>query len=84
MCFNPLTHFTSINIFADIMLHSRPPIIAGDEFSSFIATRMSSKGSVVIFADNVFLELGVNGNINVLAKGNKSIFQLFPTFFFVV
>jgi len=83
MCLYPLTGFTSINIFLDIVLHSRPPIIASDKLRSLVATRVSSEGRIMILTDNVLSELGVNRNVNTFAKGDQSILQLLPAFFFV-
>jgi len=79
----PLTGLTSIKIFPDIMLHSRPPIIVSDKLCSFVATRVSGEGRVVVLTDNVLSELGMNRDINAFAKGDQSIFQLFPAFLFV-
>ena len=79
----PLAGLASINIFPDIMLNLRSPIIVSDKLCSFVATRVSSKGRIVVFTDNVLSELGVNGNINAFSKGDQSIFQLLPAFFFI-
>jgi hypothetical protein len=83
MCLYPLTGLASINIFPDIMLHSRPPIIASDKLCSFVATRVSGEGRVVVLTDNVLSKLGMNRNVNTFAKGDQSIFQFFPAFLFV-
>ena len=83
MCLYPLTGLASVNIFSDIVLNSRPPIIVSDQFRSFVATWLSSKGRVVVLTDDVFSELGMNGNVNAFSKGDQSTFQLFPAFFFV-
>jgi len=79
----PLTGLTSINIFPDIVLHSRPPIIASDKLRSLVMTRVSGEGRIVILTDNVLSELGVNRNVNTFVKGDQSILQLSPAFFFV-
>jgi hypothetical protein len=83
MRLDPLTGLASFNIFSNIMLNSGPPIIAGDELCSFVMTGVSSKWGIMIFTDNVFPKFGVNGNINTLSEGDKSIFQFLPSFFFV-
>ena len=83
MCLYPLTGLASINVFPDIVLHSRPPIVAGNEFCSLVATRVSGEGRIVVLTDNVLSELGMNRNVNAVAKGDQSIRQLFPAFFFV-
>jgi hypothetical protein len=84
MCFYPLTGLASIDILLDIVLHSRPPIIASDKLCSLVATRMSGKGRIVILTNNVLSECGVNRNVNMFAKGDQSTFQLFPAFFSVL
>jgi len=79
----PLTGLASIDIFPDIVLHSRPPIIVSDKLRGLVATRVSSEGRIVILTDNVLSELGVNRNVDTFAKGDQSIFQLLPAFFSV-
>ena len=83
MRFYSLTGLASIDIFPDIVLHSRPPIVAGNEFCSLVATRVSSEGRIVVLTDNVLSEFGMNRNVNAVAKGDQSIRQLFPAFFSV-
>jgi hypothetical protein len=83
MHFDPLACLASFDMFSNIMLNLRPPVVAGDEFCSFVVPWMSSEGGIMIFVDNVFSKFGMNGNINMFAKGDKAVFQLFPTFFFV-
>jgi len=84
MCLYPLTGLASIDIFPHIVLHSRPPIIVSDKLCSLVATRVPGEGRIVVLTDNVLSELGVNRNVNAFTKGDQSIFQLFPAFFFVL
>jgi hypothetical protein len=83
MCLYPLAGLASFNMFSNIMLNSGPPIITGDEFCSFVMAQVSSERRIMIFADNVFSKFGMNGNVNTLSEGDKSIFQFLPTFFFI-
>jgi len=73
MRFYPLARLASIDILLDVMLNLGPPVIAGDEFCSFVAARMSSKGGVVVFADDVFSKFGMNRNIDAFTEGDKSV-----------
>jgi len=73
MHFYSLESLTSVNIFSDIMLNLGPPVIAGDKFCSLVTARVSSKGRVVVFADDVFSELGMNGNIDAFLESDKPV-----------
>jgi hypothetical protein len=70
MSLHPLASLTSVNVLSDIVLNSRPPIIASDKLHSFIATWVSSKGRIVVFMDNVFSEFGMNGNVNTFSESD--------------
>jgi len=84
MCLYSLTSLTSVNVFSNVMLNARPPIIASDKLCSFIATRVSGKGRIVVFTDNVVSEFGVNGNVDTFSESDQPIFQLLPAFLFIL
>ena len=83
MRLHSLASLTSFNVFSNIMLNLRSPIIASDKLCSLVATRVSGEGRIVVLTDNVLSEFGMNRNVNAVAKGDQSICQLFPAFFFV-
>jgi len=71
MCLDSLTSFTSFDVFSNIVLNSRPPIIVCNEFCSFVTTGMSSKCGIVIFTGNVFSKFGMNWNVNGFTESDK-------------
>jgi hypothetical protein len=70
MCLYSLTGLASIDIFPDVVLHPRPPIIARDKLCSLVATRVSGEGRIMVLTDNVLSELGMNRNVNAFVKGD--------------
>ena len=83
MSLHSLTSFASFDIFSDIMLNSRPPIIPCNQFGGFIASGVSCNCRIMMFFDDVFSKFGVLGDVKLFSEGDKSIIEDLPTFFVV-
>src|SRR3984957_1900203 len=79
--FGTLTSLTARYIDAAVFGDSGPPVIAGNQFVSFMSTRMAGNRSVVMFMEQIITKLRVNGNIDSSVAKDESIWKLTETAF---
>ena len=80
MCLCTLAGFASFNVFPNVPLYSRPPIVPGDQFLGFILSWMSSSDTIMMFPDDVFLKFLVLWNTDSMFPCDCSFFIFAPIF----
>ena len=71
-----LTCVTSHDVSSDVLAHSRPEVIPGDEFKGLVVPWMSSRGMIVVCVDDLPSQCFIPGNVKTLLEGDNLVLLL--------
>jgi hypothetical protein len=69
MRFGALTGLTTFDVAKHVLLDSRPPVFAKDEFGGLVPTGMSCDRRVVVVTDDPFPQLLVEWDVEAMSVG---------------
>ena len=74
--FGLLTRVTSHDIASDVLAHSRPEVVSGDEFKGLVVPWMSGSGVIVVCVNDLPSQCFTPGNVKTLLKGDNLVLLL--------
>ena len=71
-----LTGITSHDIASDVLAHSRPEGVPGDEFKGLVVPRMPGRGVIVVCVNDLPSQCFTPGNVKTLLEGDNLVLLL--------
>ena len=72
----PLTGITSHDIASDVLAHSRPEVVSGDEFKGLVMPWMPGSGVIVVRVNDFPSQCFTPGNVKTLLEGDNLVLLL--------
>ena len=74
--FGLLTGITSHDIASDVLAHSRPEVVPGDEFKGLVVPWMPGRGVIVVCVNDLPSQCFTPGNVKTLLEGDNLVLLL--------
>ena len=71
-----LTGITSHDIASDVLAHSRPEVVSGDEFKGLLVPWMPGRGVIVVCVNDLPSQGFTPGNVKTLLEGDNLVLLL--------
>ena len=71
-----LTGITSHDIASDVLAHSRPEVVSGDEFKGLVVPWMPGSGVIVVRVNDFPSQCFTPGNVKTLLEGDNLVLLL--------